>query len=142
MRFELLTRENMRRQLLISHQPDDETFEELTLAADQFIVKRGEFQKTIIAGYHWYTDWGRDTMISVPGLCLSTGRFEDAKKILTAFAKTVSEGMLANQFDDGKEPDYSSADTSLWFFVAVNKYLEATGDKVFVLNEIYRYLKK
>lgn len=139
---ELLTKENMRRQLLVSHQPDDETFEQLTLAADQFIVKRGEFQKTIIAGYHWFSDWGRDTMISLPGLCLSTGRFEDAKKILTAFAKTMSMGMLPNHFNDnGQEPDYDSADTTLWYFIAVNKYLEATGDKIFVLNEVLPVLK-
>jgi predicted glycogen debranching enzyme len=139
---ELLTRENMRRQLLISNQPDDETFEELTLAADQFIVKRGEFFKTVIAGYHWLSDWGRDTLISLPGLCLSTGRFEDAKKILTAFAKSVSMGMLPNHFiDDTQEFDYNSADVTLLYFIAVNKYLEATGDKSFVLAEVLPVLK-
>jgi predicted glycogen debranching enzyme len=139
---ELLTKENMRRQLLISHQADDETFEQLTLAADQFIVKRGEFQKTVIAGYHWFSDWGRDTLVSLPGLCLSTGRFEDAKRILTTFAKMVSMGMLPDHFNDnGQEHDYNSADTTLWYFIAVNKYLEATGDKTFVLNEVLPVLK-
>ena len=140
--LELLTKENMRRQLLISNQPDDETFEQLTLAADQFIVKRGEFLKTVIAGYHWFADWGRDTMISLPGLCLSTGRFEDAKKILAAFAKNVSQGMLPNRFqDNGEEPEYNNVDGTLWYFIAVNKYLEATGDKSFVLNELLPVLK-
>ena len=140
--LELLTKENMRRQLLISNQPDDETFEQLTLAADQFIVKRGEYLKTIIAGYHWFTDWGRDTMISLPGLCLSTGRFEDAKKILAAFAKTVNRGMLPNRFgDNDEEPEYNNVDGTLWFFIAVNKYLEATGDRAFVLKELLPVLK-
>ncbi|MDP4264429.1 MAG: amylo-alpha-1,6-glucosidase [Bacteroidota bacterium] len=157
---ELITRENMRRQLLVSHQPDDEVFEQLTLAADQFIVKRriklsegsqvsstgGNLEedfKTIIAGYHWFTDWGRDTMISLPGLCLSTGRFDDAKKILSAFAKSVSQGMLPNRFqDNGEAPEYNNVDGTLWYFIAVNKYLEATGDKEFVLNEILPVLKE
>jgi predicted glycogen debranching enzyme len=105
-------------------------------------VKRGEDLKTVIAGYHWFTDWGRDTMISLPGLCLSTGRFEDAKKILSAFAKTVSQGMLPNRFrDNGEEPEYNNVDGTLWYFIAVNKYLEATGDKDFVLKEILPVLK-
>jgi predicted glycogen debranching enzyme len=155
---ELFTRENMRRQLLVSHQPDDEVFQDLVLAADQFIVKRsvrtlgsqvsplgGDVEgalKTIIAGYHWFTDWGRDTMISLPGLCLSTGRFEDAKKILSAFAKSVSQGMLPNRFqDNGEEPEYNNVDGTLWYFVAVNKYLEATGDRQFILSEILPVLK-
>lgn len=134
---ELFTREGMRRQLLISTQPDNELFRELTLAADQFIVNRGEDLKTIIAGYHWFTDWGRDTMISLPGLCLSTGRYEDAKKILAAFAASVSEGMLPNRFrDQGEEPEYNNVDGTLWYFIAVNKYLEVTGDRQFVLGEL------
>ena len=139
--MELLTKENMRRQLLISHQPDDELFEQLTLAADQFIVKKKDSLKTIIAGYHWFSDWGRDTMISLPGLCLSTGRFEDAKKILSAFAKSVSQGMLPNRFGEDREPEYNNADGTLWFFIAANKYLEATGDRAFVLKEILPVLK-
>jgi predicted glycogen debranching enzyme len=139
---ELLSKETLRRKLLISDQPEDETVQQLVLAADQFIVKRGEDLKTVIAGYHWFTDWGRDTMISLPGLCLSTGRYEDAKKILSAFAKTVSQGMLPNRFpDNSEEPEYNNADGTLWYFIAVNKYLEATGDKDFVLNEILPVLK-
>ncbi len=139
---ELLSNETTRRRLLISNQPDDEVVKQLVLAADQFIVKRDEDLKTIIAGYHWFTDWGRDTMISLPGLCLSTGRFEDARKILAAFAKSVSRGMLPNRFqDNGEEPEYNNVDGTLWYFIAVYKYLKATGDKEFVLQEILPVLK-
>ena len=104
---------------------------------------REEALATIIAGYHWFTDWGRDTMISLPGLCLSTGRFDDAKKILTSFAKAVSQGMLPNRFrDNGEEPEYNNVDGTLWYFIAVYKYLLATGDKDFVLHEILPVLKE
>jgi len=117
--------------------------QQLILAADQFIVKRGEDLKTVIAGYHWFTDWGRDTMISLPGLCLSTGRFDDAKQIIAAFAKTVSMGMLPNRFQDNNElPEYNNVDGTLWYFIAIKKYLDATGDKDFVLNEIFPVLKE
>lgn len=140
---ELLSKEGVRRKLLISHQPEDETVQQLVLAADQFIVKRGEDLKTIIAGYHWFTDWSRDTMISLPGLCLSTGRYDDAKKILAAFAGTVSRGMLPNRFrDNGEEPEYNNVDGTLWYFIAVHKYLHATGDKDFVLQELLPVLKQ
>lgn len=154
---ELLSKETMRRKLLISNEPDDEIVQQLILAADQFIVKRtihpvdsqvsptgGDSEgATIIAGYHWFADWGRDTMISLPGLCLSTGRFDDARKILSAFANSVSMGMLPNRFqDNGEEPEYNNVDGSLWYFVAVYKYLQATGDTGFVLNEILPVLKQ
>jgi predicted glycogen debranching enzyme len=140
---ELLSKEGVRRKLLVSHQPDDEIVQQLVLAADQFIVKRNENLKTVIAGYHWFTDWGRDTMISLPGLCLSTGRYEDAKKILAAFADSVSMGMLPNRFqDNGEEPEYNNVDGTLWYFVAVHKYLQVTGDSDFVLNNILPVLKQ
>jgi predicted glycogen debranching enzyme len=139
---DLLAKESLRRELLLNDQPDDETTQQLVLAADQFIVKRGEDLKTVIAGYHWFTDWGRDTMISLPGLCLSTGRFDDARKILAAFAKSVSMGMLPNRFqDNGEAPEYNNVDGTLWYFIAVYKYLQATNDKKFVLNEILPVLK-
>ena len=97
---------------------------------------------SIIAGYHWFTDWGRDTMISLPGLCLSTGRYEDARKILLAFAKHTSRGMLPNRFqDNGEEPEYNNVDGTLWYFVAAYKYLQATNDNYFILREILPVLK-
>ena len=139
---ELLSKESLRRRLLLNDHAGDETLHHLVLAADQFIVRRGEDLKTVIAGYHWFTDWGRDTMISLPGLCLSTGRFEDAKKILRAFAKSVSQGMLPNRFqDNGEAPEYNNVDGTLWYFVAVHKYLQASDDTKFVLNEILPVLK-
>jgi predicted glycogen debranching enzyme len=140
--LELLKEEKARREKLLEGQPDDETMRQLILAADQFIVKRGDNLKTIVAGYHWFTDWGRDTMISLPGLCLSTGRYEDAKKIIAAFAQSVSRGMLPNRFqDNGEEPEYNNVDGTLWYFIAIKKYLEATGDDEFVINEILPVLK-
>ena len=76
-------------------------------------------------------------MISLPGLCLSTGRHEDAKKILTAFAKSVSMGMLPNRFQDNNQPPvYNNVDGTLWYFIATHKYLVATGDQQFVLEEL------
>ena len=106
--FALFAQEKERRKKLISILPVvDETTKILGLAADQFIVRRDNDFKTIIAGYHWFTDWGRDTMIALPGLTLATGRFEDAKKIIQAFARSISQGMLPNRFpDEGAEPDH------------------------------------
>ncbi len=141
--FELLSNETARRKLLISDQPGNDMIKQLIVAADQFIVKRDKDLKTIIAGYHWFTDWGRDTMISLPGLCLSTGRFSDARKIIAAFAKSVSRGMLPNRFqDNGEEPEYNNVDGTLWYFIAVYKYWKATDDTEFVLQEILPVLKE
>jgi predicted glycogen debranching enzyme len=95
---ELFKQELKRRRGLLKGQAVDKTLQQLVLAADQFIVKRSGNLKTVIAGYHWFTDWGRDTMISLPGLTLSTGRFDDAKKIIAAFSQCVSMGMLPNRF--------------------------------------------
>jgi predicted glycogen debranching enzyme len=138
----LFKKEKERRENLIEGQ-QDETLQQLMLAADQFIVKRGDNLKTVIAGYHWFTDWGRDTMISLPGLCLSTGRYEDAKKILAEFSHNVSMGMLPNRFQDNNEPpEYNNVDGTLWYFIAVYKYLQATGDRDFVINELLPVLKE
>ncbi|MBF0560893.1 MAG: glycogen debranching enzyme family protein [Alphaproteobacteria bacterium] len=105
----------------------------LVLAADQFIVTRASpgdsAGKTIIAGYPWFTDWGRDTMISLPGLTLATGRPEVARAILHTFARYVSEGMLPNRFPDaGVSPQYNTVDATLWYFTAIDAYHAATGD--------------
>ncbi|HLK27231.1 MAG TPA: amylo-alpha-1,6-glucosidase [Puia sp.] len=144
--IELFDKEKQRRLSLLNetNQPSNiSTLQLLALAADQFIVKRGEDLKTIIAGYHWFTDWSRDTMISLPGLCLSAGRYDDAKKILVAFAKSVSMGMLPNRFQDNNEPpEYNNVDGTLWYFIAIKKYLDATGDNDFILKEILPVLKE
>ena len=139
---ELFEKEIARKKELLYKQPENETLKQLILAADQFIVQRGDNLKTVIAGYHWFTDWGRDTMISLPGLCLSTGRFDDAKKIIAAFAKSVSMGMLPNRFQDHDElPQYNNVDGTLWFFIAIYKYYQATNDADFVLKELLPVLK-
>ncbi|HSY61467.1 MAG TPA: amylo-alpha-1,6-glucosidase, partial [Cytophaga sp.] len=118
------------------------TIQQLTLSANQFIVQRSESLKTVIAGYHWFTDWGRDTMIALPGLCLTTGKFDDARRILKAFAESVQNGMIPNRFKDGDEaPEYNNVDGTLWYFVAVYRYLQTTQDRNFVLNEILPVLK-
>lgn len=101
---------------------------QLALAADQFLVKRGDGE-TVIAGYPWFADWGRDTMIALPGLTLATGRYEAARGILVKMAEYISEGMIPNRFpEDGETPDYNTADATLWFFEAVRAYISATGD--------------
>ena len=97
----------------------------LERAADAYLVKRGE-GKTLIAGYPWFGDWGRDTFIALRGLCIATGRLEDARDILSQWAGTVSQGMLPNRFpDSGEQPEFNSVDASLWYIIAVNDYLIA-----------------
>ena len=86
--------------------------------------------RSVIAGYPWFGDWGRDTMISLPGLCLATGRFDTARQILETFARFVDRGMLPNVFPGaGRAPDYNTADASLWYIEAWRAYVEATGDE-------------
>src|SRR5213078_4152645 len=109
-------------------------------AADQFIVSRAS-GKTIIAGYHWFSDWGRDTMIALPGLTLVTGHPEIAKSILTEFAKHVDQGMLPNRFPDaGETPEYNTVDATLWFCEAVRSLLHYTNDYEFVQQDLYAVL--
>jgi predicted glycogen debranching enzyme len=98
---------------------------ELRRAADSYLVRR-DGGKTIVAGYPWFTDWGRDTFIALRGLCLAAGRVEEAAAILLAWARTVSQGMLPNRFPDAvAAPEYNSVDASLWFVVAVDALLRA-----------------
>jgi len=112
----------------------------LVLAADQFIVARGN-GNTIIAGYPWFYDWGRDTMISLSGLALVTNRNETARSILIEYTKYVSEGMIPNRFPDkGESPDYNTADATLWYFEAVRAYVEKTGDIELVETHLYKTL--
>jgi predicted glycogen debranching enzyme len=134
--FELFQNEKNRREDVIQDFSQNDQLKRLALAADQFIVRRGEL-KTIIAGYHWFSDWGRDTMISLPGLCLVTGRHDDAKNILKEFAASVSEGMLPNRFPDyGESPEYNTIDATLWFFHAVYKYYQYTEDISFIKSVV------
>jgi predicted glycogen debranching enzyme len=111
--------------------------QDLAAAADQYIVSRGS-QKTVIAGYHWFSDWGRDTMISLSGLTLLTGKYDVAGSILRNFAKYVDQGMLPNRFPDaGETPEYNTVDATLWFFEAARAFLAYTGDVEFVRSELY-----
>ncbi len=124
----------------LSSNADDEALSALISSADQFIVARGQ-QKTIIAGYHWFCDWGRDTMIALPGLTLSTGRPEIARSILSEFARHVDRGMLPNRFPDaGEQPEYNTVDATLWFFEATRALLEYTDDEEFVRGTLYDVL--
>jgi len=129
--FEMFAKEQQRRERLVKDFSND-TLRRLALAADQFVVKRGALN-TIIAGYPWFADWGRDTMISLTGICLVTKRFSDAKNILIAFSKEVNEGMLPNRFTDyGEAPEYNTVDATLWFFLAIYQYHFYTKDLAFV----------
>ncbi|MEO8504670.1 MAG: amylo-alpha-1,6-glucosidase [Acidobacteriota bacterium] len=113
----------------------------LVAAADQFVVRRGE-DASIAAGYPWFADWGRDTMIALPGLCLVTGRWDQAAKILRAYASVADRGMLPNRFPDrGEPPEYNTVDASLWYFIAVWRYLRASGDRGLVLGELLPVLR-
>ena len=128
----LLENEIKRREKLIPKRKVDERLKALRLAADQFIVKRGHHH-TIIAGYPWFSDWGRDTMIALRGLCLSTGRWKEAKSILKEFSIHLKDGLLPNRFPDhGEIPEYNTLDATLWFFVAVYDYYQKSADDKFV----------
>ncbi len=118
--------------------------ETLTLAADQFVIEKTDkvARATIIAGYHWFTDWGRDTMISLPGLCLATGRHSVARDILSAFAGAVHNGLLPNRFSDqGGGAEYNTVDASLWFFHAVHQYAMVSGDWDFATAQMLPVLQ-
>ncbi|MGE5474485.1 MAG: amylo-alpha-1,6-glucosidase [Ignavibacteriales bacterium] len=116
----------------------------MVVTADSFIAyRKSTDSKTILAGYHWFTDWGRDTMIALPGLTLVTKRFDDAKDILYTFSKYVKNGLIPNMFpDEGQEPIYNTVDAPLWYFEAVYKYLQYTNDYEFVKEKLYPSLKE
>ncbi len=138
--------ESERRQRLIAAaHPSAQTgvAAELVLAADQFIIRpagrvedtararaAGDDVRTVIAGYHWFTDWGRDTMISLEGLTISTGRQIEAGWILRTFAQYIRDGLIPNYFPDGASAGlYHTADATLWFFQAIERYLQASNDR-------------
>jgi glycogen debranching enzyme len=122
---------------------------ELVMATDQFLITpagrvedaarahaSGEEVRTVIAGYHWFTDWGRDTMISLEGLTLATGRAEEAEYILRTFGHYIRDGLIPNMFPEGKKQGlYHTADATLWFFHAIDRYVEATGNLI-ILNSL------
>lgn len=119
---------------------NDEFAHALSSAADQYIVARGNL-KTIIAGYHWFADWGRDTMIALHGLTLLTAKYEIARNILREFALHVDQGMLPNRFPDaGERPEYNTVDATLWYFEATRAYIAYTNDYDFVRKEMYSVL--
>lgn len=105
----------------------------LAIATDDFVVDRavgGKASTTIIAGYPWFSDWGRDTMIALPGCLLSTGRFKEAKQTLLTFAAHIKDGLVPNRFDDyGGDPHYNTVDASLWFVHAATEYARLADDK-------------
>jgi len=130
--------------LRLAHPAAQEGFGgELVLAADQFVITpmgrvedvararaAGDSIRTVIAGYHWFTDWGRDTMISLEGLTLTTGRHAEAGWILRTFAYYVRDGLIPNMFPEGKnEGLYHTTDATLWFFHAIDRYIELTNDR-------------
>ncbi len=129
-----------REELIKTAEAKDAFFRQLVLAADQFIVSRSA-GKTIIAGYPWFSDWGRDTMIALNGLTLATNRPEIAKSILLEFSNYISEGMLPNRFpDEGETPEYNTVDATLWYFEAIRAYVEKTDDYDFVRENLYEKL--
>jgi predicted glycogen debranching enzyme len=137
----LATSEMQRRKRVIAGAPSaDALVQQLTAASDQFIVQRNQLS-SVIAGYHWFADWGRDTMVALPGLTLMTGRPNVAKSILETFAQCADRGMLPNRFPDtGEPPEYNTVDAALWLFEAVRSYLQYTGDRDFVRERIYPQL--
>jgi predicted glycogen debranching enzyme len=138
---QLIEAERSRRSAVVAEAPlRDDFVERLTLAADQYIVARGE-EKSVIAGYHWFSDWGRDTMIALPGLTLPSGRFDVARSVLRTFAQVADRGMLPNRFPDaGEQPEFNTVDATLWLFEAVRAYLAYTRDYEFVRSELYHVL--
>lgn len=134
-------RELDRRAAVVAASPShDSLITSLMAAADQFLVKRGD-RETIIAGYHWFCDWGRDTMIALPGLTMTTRRYDIARNILLTFAGYVDQGMLPNRFpDQGETPEYNTVDAALWMFEAVRAYAEHTNEWDFVRDKLYGVL--
>jgi len=148
----VLERERARRRALLERSglaAEREEIRQLVLAADQFIVHRPPSTLalprtfspvTVIAGYPWFGDWGRDTMISLPGLLLSTRRYEEAAGLLRTYARYVDQGMLPNRFPDvGETPEYNTVDATLHFFIALWAYLQATQD-LDLAGELYPLL--
>ncbi len=116
----------------------------LERAADQFLVRRGDGAPTVIAGYPWFTDWGRDTMIALPGLLIARRRLDEAREVLRGFLAHLDKGVIPNAFPDrpGVRPGYNTADATLWMFQAAAEYLRAGGDARFIREEFYPLAKE
>lgn len=132
----VLAAEDLRREALLECFGEEEApgwVKQMVIAADQFVVTRRTLDtadgRTVIAGYPWFGDWGRDTMIALPGLTLTTGRFDVARDILKTFAEHIDQGMLPNRFpDNGKQPEYNTSDATLWYVHAIREYTVRSGD--------------
>jgi predicted glycogen debranching enzyme len=118
---------------------EDPLIARLARAADQFLVRRADGHPTAIAGYPWFADWGRDTMIALPGLLLSRGLHEEARDVLRSFLQHVDQGVIPNRFADrpGDPTEYNTADATLWMFLAARSYEAASGDEAFLRDEFY-----
>lgn len=138
---ELRAAEIARRAAIRDQSPASDPFiEQLTIASEQFLVNRSE-RKSVIAGYHWFADWGRDTMISLAGLSIPRERTMIARDILRTFVQSVDRGMLPNRFPDaGATPEYNTVDATLWFFEAIRNHLSRTNDVAFVRDKLYNTL--
>ncbi|MEM3040733.1 MAG: amylo-alpha-1,6-glucosidase, partial [Nitrososphaerota archaeon] len=142
---ELSRKKNLLRSLVgeNQHEKAEDWLKLLVLSTDLFIVqKRSTGKKSIIAGYHWFEDWGRDSLISLSGLTLVTGRFREAKDVLLTFSNYCKSGLVPNRFPDrtGDQPVYNAVDVSLWLFHAVFQYLKYSGDFDLVYKELWRTL--
>ncbi|MBX3345071.1 MAG: amylo-alpha-1,6-glucosidase [Nitrospira sp.] len=140
---QVMDAERRRRDTLVTSAPtEDELTHRLWVASNAFLVKRAARQ-TVIAGYPWFADWGRDTFVALPGLCLVTGRYEVARQVIEAFASYVSQGMVPNRFPDiGEQPEYNTIDASLWFIHTVDRYLYYSRDLVGVQRMAWPAVKQ
>jgi predicted glycogen debranching enzyme len=121
-----------------THGDEDALAERLSAAAEHYVVRRADGLPTVIAGYPWFTDWGRDTMISLPGLLVARGRLDEARDVLRVFLASRDQGLIPNRFPDrGERPEYNTADATLWLFQAADAYERGGGDREFVLREVY-----
>ena len=121
--------ERLRREEVLKSIPTDDPLTRRQWAATGAYLVQRRARKTVVAGYPWFADWGRDTFVALPGLCLVTGRYDVAREVIEAFASYVSQGMVPNRFPDiGEQPEYNTIDASLWFVHAVDRYLHYSRD--------------
>lgn len=135
--------EEIRRMELLKPTTQDKFLQDLALSGDQFLVKRKSTDSyTLIAGYHWFTDWGRDTMIAMRGLTIALGHQEISESIVRTFLNYLDQGMLPNRFpDQGEEPEYNTIDATLWLFVVLHEYFEQFGNHAFIA-EVFPLLQE